>query len=296
MHPRFHSAFTTLTPDLQHALEPMLNAGDFSASFSASQIAALQQHTALDDDALALALLPLAAACAVAPLSNFNVGAVARGVSGSWYFGANMEFVGATMQQTVHAEQSAITHAWLKGETALAAITVNYSPCGHCRQFMNELNSGTQLRICLPERAPATLADYLPHAFGPRDLAIDTLLLDPIDHGYLASGDALEQQAIAAASRSHAPYSQAHSGVALEIADGQIFAGRYAENAAFNPSLPPLQAALILRNMHNASAEPVVRAVLAESTSAKLSQRSATEATLKALGCENVRTISLQHA
>ncbi len=296
MHPRFHSAFTTLTPALQHVLEPLLNAGDFSASFSAAQIAAVQQHTGLDEDALALALLPLAAACAVAPLSNFNVGAVARGVSGNWYFGANMEFIGATMQQTVHAEQSAIAHAWLKGETALVAITVNYSPCGHCRQFMNELNSGTQLRICLPARAPATLGDYLPDAFGPRDLAIDTLLLDPIDHGYPLTGDALEQQAIAAASHSHAPYSQAHSGVALQTASGQIFAGRYAENAAFNPSLPPLQGALILRNMYGAGEEAIVRAMLAESASGKLSQRAATEATLKALGCADIRTISLQRA
>jgi cytidine deaminase len=29
-----------------------------------------------------------------------------------------MEFLGATMQQTVHAEQSAISHAWLRGEKA----------------------------------------------------------------------------------------------------------------------------------------------------------------------------------
>lgn len=39
-----------------------------------------------------------------------------------------MEFLGATMQQTVHAEQSAISHAWLRGEKALSAITVNYTP------------------------------------------------------------------------------------------------------------------------------------------------------------------------
>ncbi|MFS2224518.1 cytidine deaminase [Pantoea sp. B65] len=296
MHPRFHTAFAALTPELQAALRPLLTAHDFSASFNPQQLAAIKQQTALDDDALAFALLPLAAACAVAPLSSFNVGAVARGQSGSWYFGANMEFVAATMQQTVHAEQSAVTHAWLKGETALAAITVNYSPCGHCRQFMNELNSGTALRIYLPEREPATLGDYLPYAFGPRDLAIETLLLDPVDHGYICHGDTLEQQAIAAASHSHAPYSQAHSGVALETRSGNIFAGRYAENAAFNPSLPPLQAALVLLNMHGDDCKQIKRAVLAESTGAKLTQHQATAATLKALGCDDFRSISLQRA
>jgi cytidine deaminase len=164
------------------------------------------------------------------------VGAIARGVSGTWYFGGNMEFLGATMQQTVHAEQSAISHAWLRGEKALSAITVNYTPCGHCRQFMNELNSGLQLRINLPGREPHTLADYLPDAFGPKDLEIKTLLMDEQDHGYALTGDALNQAAIAAANKSHAPYSKAPSGVALECRDGTLFTGSYAENAAFNPT------------------------------------------------------------
>lgn len=112
-------------------------------------------------------------------------------MSGTWYFGANMEFIGATMQQTVHAEQSAISHAWLSGEKALAAITVNYTPCGHCRQFMNELNSGLDLRIHLPGREAHALRDYLPDAFGPKDLEIKTLLMDEQDHGYALTGDAL---------------------------------------------------------------------------------------------------------
>jgi cytidine deaminase len=33
-----------------------------------------------------------------------------------------MEFLGATMQQTVHAEQSAISHAWLRGENPCALL------------------------------------------------------------------------------------------------------------------------------------------------------------------------------
>ncbi|QKJ87831.1 Cytidine deaminase [Paramixta manurensis] len=296
MHPRFHAAFAALADELQNALRPILSANTFSASFTPEQVQHIKQQTQLDDDALALALLPLAAACARAALSNFNVGAVARGNSGHWYFGANMEFIGATMQQTVHAEQSAVTHAWLKGETGLTAITVNYTPCGHCRQFMNELNSGTTLRINLPGRPSATLGDYLPDAFGPRDLAIKTLLLDPVDHGYQAEGDAVTQAAIQATNRSHAPYSQAHSGVALEMRSGAIYGGSYAENAAFNPSLPPLQAALILANMHGEDCAAIARAVLAETADSKLSQAPATEATLAALGCHHFTALTLQKA
>ncbi|HEY1844902.1 MAG TPA: cytidine deaminase [Buttiauxella sp.] len=288
MRSRFHAAFAQLPASLQAALQPLLADDHFPAMFSAQQVETLKSQTGLDDDALAFALLPLAASCARAGLSNFNVGAVARGVSGNLYFGANMEFAGSTMQQTVHAEQSAITHAWMRGEKGLVSVTVNYTPCGHCRQFMNELNSGVKLKINLPGRQPATLGDYLPDSFGPRDLNIETLLLDERDSGFALEGDELNQAAIAAANRSHAPYSKAPAGVALALRDGKIIAGSYAENAAFNPSLPPLQAALNLLSLSGYEYADIQRAVLAELAEAPLTQWDATVATLKALGCNNV--------
>ncbi|MGQ8841184.1 cytidine deaminase [Serratia sp. TSA_7] len=293
MHPRFHTAFGELSATLQSVLLPYFDAPDFPAMFRAEQVDAIKQRCGLDDDALAFALLPLAAACSLTPISHFHVGAIARGQRGNLYFGANMEFSGAPMQQTIHAEQCAVTHAWLRGEPGLVSITVNYTPCGHCRQFMNELNSGSGLQIRLPGREPATLGDYLPDSFGPKDLDIATLLMDRVDQGYqLTLSDELEKAALAAANQSHAPYSNAHSGVALEAEDGTIYAGRYAENAAFNPSLPPLQAALILLNVSGSDCQKIRRAVLAEPQTAILTQWDATRATLEALGCQNVSRIT----
>lgn len=293
MHSRFHTAFSGLAENLQTALAPMLADDHFPAMLSAEQVVALQKACGLDEDALAFALLPLAAACARTDLSHFNVGAIARGVSGTWYFGANMEFSGTTMQQTVHAEQSAVSHAWLRGETSLSAITVNYTPCGHCRQFMNELNSGLQLRIHLPGRAAHTLEDYLPDAFGPKDLEIKTLLMDAQDHGYPLTGDPLSQAAITAANKSHTPYTHSPSGVAIACRDGQIFSGSYAENAAFNPTLPPLQGALNLLSLNGYDYQDIQRVVLAERADAPLTQWDATAATLRALGCENIERVAL---
>ncbi|MBW7982221.1 cytidine deaminase [Enterobacillus tribolii] len=288
MHARFTAAFSQLSAALQTALAPLLEQDEFPAFLTAAQAEAVKQASGLDDDALAFALLPLAAACSLAPVSEFFVGAVARGLSGNLYFGANMEFAGTPLQQTIHAEQCAVTHAWMRGERGLASITVNYTPCGHCRQFMNELNSGTGLTIRLPGRAPATLGDYLPDAFGPRDLNITTLLMDETRHGLSSSNqDPLTQQAVAAADQSHAPYSRSYSGVALEAEDGAVFTGRYAENAAFNPSLPPLQAALILMNLSGRDLRHIRRAVLAETQGSLLTQWPATQATLLALGCKN---------
>lgn len=293
MHPRFQSALPQLPGKMQSALAPLLEDAHFPAMLSAGQVSSLLNVTGMDEDELAFALLPLAAACARADLSNFNVGAISRGVSGTWYFGANMEFHGATMQQTVHAEQSAITHAWLRGEKSLKAITVNYTPCGHCRQFMNELNSGLDIAIHLPGRAVHTLDHYLPDAFGPKDLEIKTLLMDEEDHGFRLEGDALTQAAVRAANRSHAPYSNAPSGVALECRDGRVFTGSYAENAAFNPSLPPLQGALNLLSLNGYEYADIQRAILAESADAALIQWDATRATLNALGCQNVERVFL---
>ena len=288
MHPRFQSAFPLPNAELQSAIAPLLADPHFPAMLSAEQVSSLMAATGLDEDALAFALLPLAAACAQTGLSHFNVGAIARGTSGSWYFGANMEFPGTTMQQTIHAEQSAISHAWMRGEKALKAITVNYTPCGHCRQFMNELNSGLSLQIHLPGRETHTLEDYLPDAFGPRDLNISVLLMDAEDRGFQPAGDPLMQAAIRAANRSHAPYSESHSGVALALTDGTIFSGSYAENAAYNPSLPPLQAALNLAIMNGYCGADIARAALAEREDAQLSQWNATVATLETLGCKTV--------
>ena len=294
MQARFHDAWAKLPALLQSALEPILSANDFPAMLTAEQVKMVKSVSGLDDDALAFALLPLAAACALAPVSHFMVGAIARGISGNLYFGANMEFSGTPLQQTIHAEQCAVTHAWLRNEASLVSITVNYTPCGHCRQFMNELNSGTDLHIHLPGRPASTLGQYLPDAFGPKDLNITTLLMDSINegkgHGYtLPNTDSLTQLALDGANHSHAPYSNAHSGVALEAADGTIYTGRYAENAAFNPSLPPLQAALILTNLAGKDCGAIRRAVLVEGSQPTLTQWDATLATLKALGCTEVK-------
>ncbi len=167
---------------------PVLADAHFPALLTADQVTTLKQATGLDEDALAFALLPPAAACARADLSHFNVGAIARGVSGTGTSAETWSFsVRPCSKPSMRSRAPSVTPR-LRGEKALRAITVNYTPCGHCRQFMNELNSGLELRINLPGRAPHTLRDYLPDAFGPKDLEIKTLLMDEQDHGYALSG------------------------------------------------------------------------------------------------------------
>ncbi|HBO38515.1 MAG TPA: cytidine deaminase, partial [Pasteurellaceae bacterium] len=165
---------------------------------------------------LALYCVAIAACYAQVPVSHFYVGAVAIGRSGTFYFGANQEFSSVAIQQTIHAEQSAISHAWLAGEKAITDMAVNTTPCGHCRQFMNELNSADSLQIHLPHSRNNSLHDYLPDAFGPKNLNIEHLLFDEQPHQFQMRGDELIKSAILAAQQSYAPYSGAMSGVALQ--------------------------------------------------------------------------------
>lgn len=112
------------------------------------QLCEKYQHTA---QSLALTLLPIAACYANPTISKFAVGAIALTDQGDYYFGANQEFMGTNIQQTIHAEQSAISHAWIEGASHISDIIINYSPCGHCRQFMNELKYADKLNIHLPK-------------------------------------------------------------------------------------------------------------------------------------------------
>lgn len=236
----------------------------YNACFSAEQVKLWKRQFKCSSVELALACLPIAACYALVPISNFYVGAVAIGESGRFYFGANQEFNAQAIQQTVHAEQSAISHAWLAGETAITDMVVNYTPCGHCRQFMNELNSAKTLKIHLPHSQNNLLRQYLPDSFGPKDLNIEKVLFDQQTHSLPLRGDLLTQAAIQTAAQSYAPYSKSLSGIALQVGE-QIICGRYAENAAFNPSFLPLQSALNYRRLSGKSDERISRIVMAES-------------------------------
>jgi cytidine deaminase len=242
---------------------------------------------------------------ASAPISNYQVGAVALGLSGALYAGANLEFPGESLSFSVHAEQAAVYNAWAHGETGVTLIATSAPPCGYCRQFLNELAAGGELRVLLPGRAPMKLATLLPDAFGPPDVRNSSRLMQPAtrslfladaatdssraaDADRAAARDSLAAAALAAASAAYAPYSATYAGVALRTADGSVYEGRYAENAAFNPSLSPLQGALIALTLAGGTYADITDAVLVETATESASghlrhgasQRSVTEALL----------------
>lgn len=218
----------------------------------AASIPRLLAETGLPDtDALMLALLPQAQRLARPPISRFHVGAVGLAAeTGDLIFGANVEFPGVGSGDTIHAEQFLFTRAYTLGVT-LARIAVSARPCGHCRQFMNEFAGNETLTVLDPGGDVQTLSDLLPHRFGPADLG-ESPAGPGRRQGLAISGDDLTETdasmvaaLIAAGERAHTPYSGCPSAIALKLADGTVITGSGIENAAYNPGIPPLQAALI---------------------------------------------------
>lgn len=255
----------------------------------AAEARRLAEERGVDVAQLMTSLLSEAAAFARPPVSNFKVGAVARARSGNLYFGANIEFAGEALSSTVHAEQSAVSHAWMNGEDGVDMIAVTAPPCGYCRQFLNELASASDLVIAIPGET-RLLRELLPSSFGPRDLGIDGGLMQHDDHGLaIDPDDPLAIAALAAANRSYAPYSKSYAGVAVRNEAGAVAAGAYAENAAFNPSMSPLQVALSVLNLGGGSLDSITDAVLVHVDGL---HTSATRSVLAALTRAPLRTIS----
>ena len=133
------------------------------------------------DDAQRDALLQAAVAAmqrAYAPYSKFPVGAAVLDAQGRIHAGCNVE--NAAYPQGVCAEAGALSAMLLAGGTEVRAVLVVgqgeglVTPCGGCRQKIREFAApGTPILIANPQqvRATFTLAQLLPHSFGPEHLA-----------------------------------------------------------------------------------------------------------------------------
>ena len=121
-----------------------------------------------------------AAANAYAPYSRFAVGAALRFADGTIVTGANVE--NASYGLALCAETVAVAKAMAEGRRGgLEAVAVvgpgaaPLTPCGRCRQVLNELagSGGTDPHVlCVGpnEVRRVRLSQLLPQAFGPASL------------------------------------------------------------------------------------------------------------------------------
>lgn len=244
----------------------------FAGVIAAPMVAAILGELGFGDvHSLMQQLTTVAQVEASAAISGYRAGAIALGGSGGLYLGFNIEHPGVTLGCTVHAEQTAVVNAWSNGETRLQALATSAAPCGHCRQFLCELDRGPEIAMVFPGWPRATLATLLPDSFGPQDLGVTAGLMAGEQmslHLRTDPHDALLLATLRAAETSHAPYSHGWAAVACQTASGLICIGRYAENAALNPSLSPMASMLALLQLHGARPADIRRLVLVQVTSA----------------------------
>jgi cytidine deaminase len=264
----------------------VLNEPGFSGQIPAGDVKYVVDTEGTSVDALMVGLLPLAQTYSRPPLSNFQVGAVVRGSSGSLYLGANIEIPGHALGLAVHAEQAALSNAYMHDEQGVAAVAVTAAPCGHCRQFMNELSTEHEIQVLVMKNSATRLSSLLPMAFGPQDLGLKhgAFSATPVELALpKVASDDVTDAALAAARKSYAPYTKAYSGVAIRTKADRTHQGSYIENAAFNPSLSPFQVALVALILAGGDSSMISTVVLVEVEGAVISQKSVTDAAVSAI-------------
>ena len=139
-----------------------------------------QDKPAIDTDVRTELLTRARAAAehAYVPYSHFPVGAAALAADGSIHTGCNIE--NASYGLTICAERTAVSSAISAGHRQIVAVAVSApnvprtTPCGACRQFLNEFRRGTSdMIIVLDDRDSGELVllnELLPQAFGPQNL------------------------------------------------------------------------------------------------------------------------------
>jgi cytidine deaminase len=237
------------------------NLGGVLPAAVAGEICAEQGITS---DELMLLARPLAEPFAHPPISHYHVGAVGREAeTGNLIFGGNLEFPGAHIWNTVHGEGFLATRAFSRGARLEAIALGEAHPCAHCRQYLGEFAGAPNL----------LLIDRLGHR-----LPLQSLYPWPFDPGYLGETGAVSsvvswpdltllpspvaELLMAAVHRAHAPYSKSPAAIVLRLKDGRHVTGAVIESVAFNPTMSPLQAALIDLYAHGYSNTDIAAADL----------------------------------
>lgn len=247
------------------AVQPDRSDGSVLLKQQADELIARYQLASVEE----LMLLVLGAAKTIArpPISSFFVGAVGlERETGNLILGGNIEFPGTHLGLTVHGEGFVFTRAASRGTTIETIAIGEAHPCAHCRQYISEFATSRELTLIDPLGHRLTMAQLYPWPFDPDYLGEVGAIAGAYDGTLgLASSDwpaTIADRLLDAGRRAHAPYSKCPGAVVLALRDGQLVSGFSIESVAFNPTMGPLQAAVINLIAHGYEAADIVEAAL----------------------------------
>lgn len=255
--PRLGQTIATAMQPCLERTDPSVNAGGVLPRAAADDL--VHRHGLSGIEELMLLALPVARDIARPPISGFFVGAVGlEAGTGNLILGGNVEFPGTHLGTTVHGEGFVFTRAFSRG-TSIAKIAIGEAhPCAHCRQYLSEFAATRDLLLIDPLGHRLTMAELYPWPFDPDYLGETGAVPDRVLWS-LNAGDADLRRAGA---RAHTPYSKCPAAVVLDLADGSQVHGSAIESVAFNPTMGPLQAALIDLIAHGYRYDEIVAARL----------------------------------
>lgn len=226
------------------------------------------------EELMLLALDP-AKSFARPPISSFFVGAVGlERETGNLVLGGNMEFPGTHLGFTIHGEGFVFTRAAARGTTISHLAIGEAHPCAHCRQYLSEFAATRDLILIDPLGHRLTMAQLYPWPFDPDYLGEAGYMPDTIHADRTLGTNGLTSttaaRLLAAAQRAHAPYSKCPGAIVLTLHDGGHVTGFAIESVAFNPTMGPLQAALINLSANGYAAADIASAALATKVGANV--------------------------
>jgi cytidine deaminase len=254
---RIESLEATAGAPVRVRIEALLNATHGAVDNSGSVIAAEDVAALIKEFGLGgpeeLMLLARKSAERIArpSISSFFVGAIGfERETGNLIFGGNAEFPGTHLGTTIHGEGFVTTRAFSRG-TSLAAIALGEAhPCGHCRQYISEFAAARDLLLIDPLGHRLRLSDVYPWPFDPAYLGetgavAGTIYWPELEFTDAAAAGEVGAALLEAGKHSYAPYSKCPAAVVLTLRNSQRISGSAIESVAYNPTIGPLQAALI---------------------------------------------------
>jgi cytidine deaminase len=245
----------------------------------------------------ALLALPAATRLARPPISGFFVGAVGiEAGTGDLILGANLEFPGLDLGSTIHGEGFVATRIFQRDAALAVLATGEARPCAHCRQCLSEYAWSPDLEFIDPLGHTLSLAQLYPWPFVPGVLGEPGIVPGAVPWPDLAlDASGLERDLadalLLAGRRAHAPYGRCPAAVVLRLHDGRLIAGSVIESVSFNPTISPLQSALIGLHADGAGSADIASATLAVVRGGDVDPTAATRALLAAVTSSATLTV-----
>jgi cytidine deaminase len=228
----------------------------------------VRQYGLADAEELMLVALPAAQKLATPPISSYFVGCIGlEAETGNLVLGGNIEFPGTHLGYTVHGEGFVFTRAFSR-DTSIRTIVIREAhPCAHCRQYLSEFAATKDLTLIDPLGHRLKMSDLYPWPFDPAYLEDKGVVVGDMPFAEMQLGPHdlprdVAERLLDAGRRSHAPYSKCPGAVALTLSDGAVVTGSAIESVAFNPSMGPMQAAIIDLFAHGYGYEDIAGAAL----------------------------------